>query len=96
VLGALFRSTSRQRDRTNLMIFIRPTIVRSAADARRATAPKYEYIVGQQTVGTPDRQSQLEEMVRKYLRAEPPRVPAVPPLPAPATAAPASAPAKLQ
>ncbi len=94
VLGALFRSTSRQRDRTNLMIFIRPTIVRSAADARRATAPKYEYIVGQQSSGNPDRQSQLEEMVRKYLRAEPPRVPAVPPLPAPA--APASAPAKLQ
>lgn len=94
VLGALFRSTSRQRDRTNLMIFIRPTIVRSAADARRATAPKYEYIVGQQSGGNPDRQSQLEEMVRKYLRAEPPRVPAVPPLPA--AAAPASAPAKLQ
>ncbi len=94
VLGALFRSTSRQRDRTNLMIFIRPTIVRSAADARRATAPKYEYIVGQQSSGNPDRQSQLEELVRKYLRAEPPRVPAVPPLPA--AAAPASAPAKLQ
>lgn len=94
VLGALFRSTSRQRDRTNLMIFIRPTIVRSAADARRATAPKYEYIVGQQSSGNPDRQSQLEELVRTYLRAEPPRVPAVPPLPA--AAAPASAPAKLQ
>lgn len=96
VLGALFRSTSRQRDRTNLMIFIRPTIVRSAADARRATAPKYEYIVGQQSMGNPDRQSQLEELVRKYLRAEPPRVPAVPPLPAPAAAATTSAPAKLQ
>ncbi len=96
VLGALFRSTSRQRDRTNLMIFIRPTIVRSAADARRATAPKYEYIVGQQSVGNPDRQSQLEEVVRKYLRAEPPRVPAVPPLPAPAAAATTSDPAKLQ
>ena len=94
VLGALFRSTSRQRDRTNLMIFIRPTIVRSAADARRATAPKYEYIVGQQSAADPERQSQLEELVRKYLRAEPPRLPAVPPVSAPA--APTSPPAKLQ
>ena len=94
VLGALFRSTSRQRDRTNLMIFIRPTIVRSAADARRATAPKYEYIVGQQSAADPERQSQLEEIVRKYLRAEPPRLPAVPPVSAPA--APTSPPAKLQ
>jgi len=93
VLGALFRSTSRSRDRTNLMIFIRPTIVRSAADARRATVPKYEYIVGQQTRDNPDRQSQLEELVQKYLRAEPPRLPAVPPVEK--ATAPSAPPAKL-
>jgi general secretion pathway protein D len=84
VLGALFRSTGRERERTNLMIFIRPTILRSTDDARRVTAPKYEYVVGQERAANPARQSQLEALVRQYLRAEPPRLPAVPPVaPAP-------------
>jgi general secretion pathway protein D len=83
VLGNLFRSTTRQRERTNLMIFIRPTILRSADDARRATAPKYEYVIGQQRAADPARQSQLEALVQQYLRAEPPRMPAVPPAQAP-------------
>ncbi|HJR56803.1 MAG TPA: type II secretion system secretin GspD [Rhizomicrobium sp.] len=81
VLGSLFRSTTRTRERTNLMIFIRPTILRSADDARRATAPKYEYVIGQQRAAEPSRQAQLEALVQQYLRAEPPRMPAVPPAP---------------
>jgi general secretion pathway protein D len=36
-IGALFRSTGRSRVRTNLMVFLRPTIIRNAEDARRAT-----------------------------------------------------------
>jgi general secretion pathway protein D len=34
VVGNLFKSRGRARDKTNLMVFIRPTILRSAADAR--------------------------------------------------------------
>jgi general secretion pathway protein D len=82
VLGNLFRSTSRERQRTSLMIFIRPTILKTADDARRATAPKYEYVIGQQRAADPSRQAQLEALVQQYLRATPPRLPAVPAAPA--------------
>ena len=36
-IGALFRSKARSRAKTNLMVFIRPTILRTAADSRRMT-----------------------------------------------------------
>lgn len=44
VLGHLFRSDSKTVNKTNLMIFLRPTILRSAADMQTATARKYDYI----------------------------------------------------
>src|SRR5690606_24235596 len=47
VAGGLFRSKKRERNRTNLMIFIRPTILRDAADAQAATAPRYDYMRAQ-------------------------------------------------
>jgi len=37
VLGNLFRSRSRTKTKTNLMVFLRPTIIRSADDARPLT-----------------------------------------------------------
>lgn len=49
VLGRLFRSDRKSRAKTNLMIFLRPTIVRNASDARALTATKYDYIRGQQS-----------------------------------------------
>ncbi len=48
LLGRLFRSDSKSRAKTNLMIFLRPTIVRSAGDAKALTATKYDYIRRQQ------------------------------------------------
>jgi general secretion pathway protein D len=72
-LGALFRSNSIQRNKRNLMVFIRPRIVRSPADAQAVTAPRYDYIRNEQ-VGGPlsSGKSTLEETVREYLRANPP------------------------
>jgi general secretion pathway protein D len=43
-LGWLFRSRTSDRSKTNLMVFIRPTILRNAADARFQTNTKYRYI----------------------------------------------------
>ena len=37
VLGNLFKSDSTSRVRTNLMVFLRPTIIRNGADARPLT-----------------------------------------------------------
>jgi len=95
VLGQLFRSSSKQRAKTNLMVFIRPTIVRSAAEARRIAEQRYGYARNQQLLARPDREPTLDELVRDYMGAVPPIPPA--PLPTdaviqPAPAAPSSAP----
>ncbi|MBA4804837.1 MAG: type II secretion system protein GspD, partial [Brevundimonas sp.] len=80
-LGALFRSTSRQRGRTNLMVFIRPTIIRSQADAQQLSADRWGYMRQQQLNNAPDREPGLDEMLREYMRTQPPTAPA--PLAAP-------------
>jgi len=77
VIGGLFRSTSRQRGRTNLMVFIRPTIIRSAADAQVLAADRWGYMRQQQLNNAPDREPSLDEMLRDYIRTQPPVAPFV-------------------
>ena len=48
LLGRLFRSTSSKLTKTNLLVFIRPTIIRDAFTLREVTAGRYEYIRNQQ------------------------------------------------
>lgn len=48
VVGQLFRYSNRKRTKTNLMVFLRPMIVRTAADAAAVTSPRYDYILGQE------------------------------------------------
>jgi general secretion pathway protein D len=43
-LGQLFRSTSKSRTKSNLLVFLRPTIIRNKDDAKRVTDRKYEDI----------------------------------------------------
>ena len=74
-IGALFRSTSRQRGRTNLMVFIRPTIIRSPADAQQLTADRWGYMRDQQVLNDPTREPSLDEMLRDYMRTQPPAAP---------------------
>ena len=55
VAGRLFRSDAKATTRTNLMVFIRPTIVRNKEDARAATDQKYLYVRGQELMrGIPE------------------------------------------
>ena len=77
VVGGLFRSTSRQRGRTNLIVFIRPTIIRSAADAQVLAADRWGYMRQQQLNTAPDREPSLDEMLRDYIRTQPPVAPSV-------------------
>ena len=72
VIGGLFRSESRQRGRTNLMIFIRPTIIRSPADAQRLTADRWGYMRQEQLRVAPDQEPSLDELLRDYIRTQPP------------------------
>lgn len=78
VIGNLFKSTSRQGGKTNLMVFIRPTIVRSAAEARAMTAPRYGYMRDLERAASRDGISQLDRLVREYMQAAPPAPQAAP------------------
>ena len=79
VLGNLFKSRGRSREKTNLMVFIRPTILRSAADARTMTDRRYGYVRGQQYLQDPTREPSLDELLREYMGALPPgQPPAIP------------------
>jgi general secretion pathway protein D len=48
LLGRLFRYDSRSRNKTNLMIFLKPTIIRAGADAVAYTTERYRYLMGEQ------------------------------------------------
>ena len=72
VLGNLFRSRGRARARTNLMVFIRPTILRNAEDAQEMSARRYNYVRGHQLIVNPNREPTLDELVRDYLGTTPP------------------------
>ncbi|HHJ80209.1 MAG TPA: type II secretion system protein GspD, partial [Candidatus Tenderia electrophaga] len=47
-LGALFRNKSTAKIKKNLLVFIRPSIVRDGAVATRITSSKYNYIRAEQ------------------------------------------------
>jgi general secretion pathway protein D len=53
VLGALFRSESRTKRRTNLMVFLRPVVMRSADDANKLSVDRYDLIRAQQKDAQP-------------------------------------------
>ena len=78
-VGALFRSQGRQRGRTNLMIFIRPTIIRSPAEAQGLTADRWGYMRGEQLRAQPTVEPSLDMLLRDYIRTQPP-VAGAPPL----------------
>ncbi|MBS7458921.1 type II secretion system secretin GspD [Coralloluteibacterium stylophorae] len=65
-IGALFRNRARERGQTNLMVFIRPRIVRDAGDARALSAERYGYMQRSQP------NAELDVLVRQYLNAVPP------------------------
>ncbi len=78
-LGNLFKSKARSRTKTNLMIFIRPTILRTAEDSRRVTEQRYGYLRVQQGLQNPDIEPSIDQLVRDYMGAAPP----LPPSPMP-------------
>lgn len=75
-LGALFRSKAKNRTKTNLIVFIRPTILRTPEDSRKVAEQRYGYLRVQQGLQDPSREPTIDELVRDYLGAEPPLPPA--------------------
>ncbi|MGL3823486.1 type II secretion system secretin GspD [Sphingopyxis sp. R3-92] len=72
LLGELFKSRSRTRSKTNLMVFIRPTILRNREDNAALTARRYGYIRDFQLRRNPDEEPAIDTLVRDYLGAVPP------------------------
>ena len=85
-LGALFRSESRERRRTNLMVFLRPIVMRDAESANRFSADRYEQMRGRQQDAQP-----APSVVMPI--NESPVLPARPSASQPLSSAPATAPA---
>ncbi|WP_439634108.1 type II secretion system secretin GspD [Glycocaulis sp.] len=69
VLGRAFRNEGRSDRRTNLVVFIRPTIVRSAADMRALAMEAYANASEEQRRATNGRGSSLEDVVRMMMDA---------------------------
>jgi general secretion pathway protein D len=88
VVGNLFKSTSRQRGRTNLMVFIRPTIIRTPGDAQQLSADRWGYMRGEQLRSQPGVEPSLDEMLRDYMRTQAPFAPRAIDNPAPGGTAP--------
>jgi len=55
VLGNLFKSQGRTRHKSNLMLFLRPIVLRDQADSDRLSVNRYDAIREQQQSLTPDR-----------------------------------------
>jgi general secretion pathway protein D len=52
-VGGLFRSESRSKTRTNLMVFLRPVVMRTAEDASKLSIDRYDVMRGQQQAAQP-------------------------------------------
>ena len=68
-VGALFRSRSTELKKTNLMVFIRPTILRDSAQAAFQTDAKYRHIRGLQLEQGADGVPPMRDEVRPTLPA---------------------------
>ncbi len=88
-VGALFRSESRTKRRTNLMVFLRPVVMRSADDSAKLSLDRYDMIRAQQKDAQPPANILLPVGDSPVLppQREPRPVPAAPPPTAPLTPA---------
>ena len=58
-VGALFRSESRTKNRTNLMVFLRPVVLRDAPAGDRLSLDRYDMIRAQQKDAQPQHHPML-------------------------------------
>jgi len=80
VLGALFKTRSRQTDKTNLMVFIRPKILSDGVQTAIETNAKYNYIREEQRATLRPK----SELLPLLPFNKEPLLPAIPPPPGPA------------
>lgn len=71
-LGHLFRYNSRKHSRTNLMVFLRPQVVRDAATAAQVSHKRYDYIRGQEVAAAPRHKPLLPDVEVPLLKHDSP------------------------
>ncbi|MGV8891825.1 MAG: type II secretion system secretin GspD [Burkholderiaceae bacterium] len=59
IIGNLFKYQKRSRKKTNLMVFLRPTIIRSNTQSASVVADRYDYIRGTEIAAQPARSAVL-------------------------------------
>ena len=52
-IGGLFRYDTRTRSKTNLLVFLKPTVIRTSAAGREITSERYDYLRGEQLIDRP-------------------------------------------
>ncbi|MEO1150422.1 MAG: type II secretion system secretin GspD [Pseudomonadota bacterium] len=70
-VGNLFKTTQRSKIRNNLMIFIRPTIIRDRQTANAATRRKFDYIRAQEVLNDPRAQEDFNRLIDDITGIEP-------------------------
>ena len=74
VAGRLFRTEGKSLGRTNLMVFIRPTVIRDRRDAAGATSRSYNYIRAEELwEGESDGTSSIDNFITEVLGSPPPK-----------------------
>jgi general secretion pathway protein D len=82
ILGRAFQSEGKSKRRTNLMVFMRPTIVKNSNDLRAVTDRKYNFMQAKQVQIAPSGNSSLDRLLQEYLGRSQGAAPADP-MPAP-------------
>ncbi len=77
--GRLFRSEGQARTRTNLMVFIRPTIIRTKEDALDTTAQKYLYVRAEELMRGVRADDSIDAYIEQVLGRSGPATLAIPP-----------------
>jgi len=77
ILGAAFRKKSKQKEKINLMVFLRPNIIRKPSDLNMLTRERYQYIRTEQEESLPDTRYLLND-ARNIGKQKPSQIPPLP------------------
>lgn len=71
VIGNLFKSQTKSRDKTNVMVFLRPVVLRDGQAANRITDERYKYIRNEQGAAVQESSNLLPPVGGPQLPAQP-------------------------
>ena len=89
-LGGLFRNENRSRSKTNLMVFLRPVVLRDAEDTQAFSTNRYQEMMGLQQKAQPAPNPLLNQVNGAPVLAPLPAIPSTPAVPLAPAAQPAN------